>query len=100
MLGRGLISDPSLADKLKGFETETDFVKLWQLHDTVYHEYQKIMSPDINVIYKMRELWNYWQSVFDGRERDIKRLMKAKKYREYDDIILMIKKYFSDGKMI
>jgi tRNA-dihydrouridine synthase len=100
MLGRGLISDPSLADKLKGFETETDFVKLWQLHDTVYHEYQKIMSPDINVIYKMRELWSYWQSVFDGRERDIKRLMKAKKYREYDDIILMIKKYFSDGKMI
>ena len=100
MLGRGLISDPSLADKLKGFAAETDFVKLWRLHDTVYHEYQKIMSPDINVLYKMRELWSYWQTVFDGRERDIKRLMKAKKYSEYDDIILMIKKYLSDGKMI
>ena len=86
MAGRGLISDPSLADKLKGFASETDFAKLRRLHDTVYHEYQKVMSPDINVLYKMRELWSYWQVLFEGRERDIKRLMKAKKYAEYEDI--------------
>ena len=86
MLGRGLISDPSLADKLKGLTTETDFKKLRELHDTVYHEYQKIMSPDINVLYKMRELWSYWQILFDGKERDIKQLMKAKKFKEYDEI--------------
>ena len=86
MLGRGLISDPSLADELKGFTQETDFEKLRILHDTLYHEYQKIMSPDINVLFKMRELWTYWQTLFDGRERDIKKLMKAKKYAEYEDI--------------
>ena len=87
MLGRGLISDPSLADKLKGFETETDFAKFRQLHNTIYHEYQKIMSPDINVLFKMRELWTYWQMLFDGKERDIKHLMKARKYAEYEDIV-------------
>ena len=87
MLGRGLISDPSLADKLKGFTTETDFTKLRKLHDTLYHEYQKNISPDINVLYKMRELWTYWQFLFDGNERDIKRLLKAKKYAEYEDIV-------------
>ena len=87
MLGRGLISDPSLADKLKGFATETDFAKFRRLHDTLYHEYQKIMSPDINVLYKMRELWGYWQTLFDGKDRDIKRLMKAKKYAEYEDVV-------------
>ena len=86
MLGRGLISDPSLADKLKGLATETDFAKFRRLHDTIYHEYQKIMSPDINVLYKMRELWSYWQTLFDGKERDIKRLLKAKKYAEYEDV--------------
>ena len=90
MLGRGLISDPSLADKLNGFTTETDFAKLRQLHDTVYHEYRKVMSPDINVLYKMRELWSYWQVLFDGQERDIKKLMKAKKYAEYEDIAYRI----------
>lgn len=87
MLGRGLISDPSLADKLKGFSAETDFAKFKRLHDTIYHEYQKVMSPDINVLYKMRELWSYWQTLFDGKERDIKRLLKAKKYAEYEDVV-------------
>ena len=87
MLGRGLISDPSLADKLKGFSTETDFAKFRRLHDTIYHGYQKVISPDINVLYKMRELWSYWQTLFDGKERDIKRLLKAKKYAEYEDVV-------------
>lgn len=90
MLGRGLISDPSLADKLLGFTSETDFVKFRKLHDTIYHEYQKVMSPDINVLYKMRELWSYWQTLFDGRDLDIKHLLKAKKYAEYDDVIYRI----------
>lgn len=86
MLGRGIIADPSLADKLKGQATETDFTKLRTLHDTLYNEYKKIMSPDINVLFKMRELWTYWQSLFDGAERDIKKLLKAKKYAEYEAI--------------
>ena len=86
MLGRGLVSDPSLAEKLKGTTSETDFQKLKRFHDTLYHEYQKVMSPDINVLYKMRELWSYWQVLFDGKERDIKHLMKAKKYEEYESI--------------
>ena len=87
MLGRGLISDPSLADKLKGSAAETDLAKFKKLHDTLYHEYQKVMSPDINVLYKMRELWSYWQVLFDGKERELKKLLKAKKYAEYEDAV-------------
>lgn len=87
MLGRGLITDPSLAGKLKGDVDETDVVTLRELHDTVYHEYQKIMSPDINVLYRMKELWSYWKVLFPGKERDIKRLLKTKKYAEYEDIL-------------
>lgn len=90
MLGRGLISDPSLADKLKGFTAETDLTKFRKLHDTLYRDYQKVMSPDINVLYKMRELWSYWQTLFDGKDRDIKRLLKAKKYADYEEIVYRI----------
>jgi len=86
MLGRGLLFDPSLTEKLKGLATETDLCKFKKLHDTIYHEYQKILSPDINILYKMKELWSYWQILFDGKERDIKKLLKAKKCSEYDDI--------------
>ena len=90
MLGRGLISDPSLADKLNGLTNETDFAKFRKLHDTVYHEYQKVMSPDINVLHKMRELWSYWQNLYDGCEREFKHLMKAKKYAEYEESVNLI----------
>jgi tRNA-dihydrouridine synthase len=98
MLGRGLISDPSLADKLKEFTTATDFAKFRKLHDTVYHGYQEVISPDINVLYKMRELWSYWQLIFDGSERDIKRLMKAKKYSEYEEYAYRILAGKTDGR--
>ena len=90
MLGRGLVSDPSLADKLQGFTSETDFERFRRLHDTLYHEYQKVMSPDINVLHRMRELWSYWLNLFDGRDRDFKQLLKAKKYAEYEDIVYRI----------
>ena len=35
----------------------------------------------------MKELWSYWQNLFEGSERDIKRLLKAKKYAEYEDAV-------------
>ena len=94
MLGRGLISDPSLADNLKGYATITDYKKFKELHDTLYHEYQKVMSPDINVLHKMRELWSYWGVLFEGRERDIKKILKAKKYKEYEDAVAHVLKDF------
>ena len=87
MLGRGLISDSSLADKLNGLTTQTDYAKFRKLHDTVYEEYRKVLSPDINVLYKMRELWSYWQNLFDGCERDFKHLQKAKKCAEYEEAV-------------
>ena len=90
MAGRGLLSDPSLADKLKGLTTQTDLTKLRRLHDTLYHEYQKVLSPDINVLYKMKELWPYWQPLFDGKDRDFKLLQKTKKCMEYEDIVSRI----------
>ena len=86
MLGRGLISDPSLADMICGNATETDFGKFRRLHDSVYNEYKKVISPDINILYKMKELWSYWQTLFEGREKDIKKLLKAKKCSEYEAI--------------
>jgi len=90
MLGRGLVSNPSLADKLSGRTEETDFDKLRRFHDTIYHEYRKVLAPDINVLHKMRELWTYWQVLFEEKERDIKRLLKAKKYAEYEAIVYRI----------
>lgn len=91
MLGRGIISNPSLAAELKDGNKEFDYELFWKFHDSIYHEYQKIMSPDINVLYKMKELWTYWRSSFDGIDKEIKGLLKTKKFLEYEAYIQKIK---------
>ena len=87
MLGRGLITDLSLADKLKGKDTSDAGARFRRFHDTIYHEYQKVMSPDINVLYKMKELWSYWAAFYEVNSRDLKSIQKAKKYAEYEDVV-------------
>lgn len=94
MIGRGLIADPDLAARLLGEGREQDPARFRKFHDALYHEYQKVMSPDINVLYKMKELWAYWRYLFEDHDRDIRRLLKAKKYKEYEDVVYG--KIFSD----
>lgn len=87
MLGRGLITDLSLADRLKGKDTSDAGAKFRRFHDTIYHEYQKVLSPDINVLYKMKELWSYWAAFYEVNSRDLKSIQKSKKYAEYEDVV-------------
>lgn len=91
MIGRGFLANPSLTGELLSGNKEIDYERFWRLHDTLYHEYQKIMSPDINVLYRMKELWTYWKTLFDVSDRDIKHLLKTKKYAEYEEILQKIK---------
>ena len=87
MLGRGLIADPGLPQSLQGGDIKFDYKKFWELHDLVYHEYQKVIFPDINTLYRMKELWSYWKVNFDNSDRIFRRIVKAKKYNDYESII-------------
>jgi len=91
MIGRGSVINPGLAEELLTGNDEFDFDRFWTFHDILYSEYQKVMSPDINVLHRMRELWSYWRDSFEGCEKDIKNLVKAKKYAEYETILRNIK---------
>ena len=91
MIGRGAISRPSLAQELTGNKADFDYKRFWELHDILYHEYQKVMAPDINVLYRMKELWTYWKSSFDDIDKPLKALLKAKKYAEYEGALRIIR---------
>ena len=41
------------------------------------------MSGDRNVLFKMKELWAYWESLFIGEEKRIKKIKKANSLAEY-----------------
>ena len=107
MLGRGIISNPYLVEELRGSladgssagrgssgsSADDGLKRFWELHDYLYEEYKKFIAPDINVLYRMKELWSYWRLNFerleDGRDyaRDMKHLMKVKKLFEYENIL-------------
>lgn len=86
MLGRGLLYNMEL---LEVFESEEagnsiDLQRFRSFHDDLYHGYQEIMSPDINVIYHLKGLWVYWEDLFKHNHKVIKKILKCKKYVEYE----------------
>lgn len=89
MLGRGLLYNPELCKYIKEDcdHKEFDYKNFRKFHDEIYMEYQKIMSPDINVLYRMKELWTYWRELFPDKDKIIKNLLKTKKYVEYESCL-------------
>ena len=86
MLGRGILRDPCLYEKL--FESEEMDASVWKqkvrsFHDALLDAYIEEMSGDRNVLFKMKELWFYLWESFDGSKQLIKKLKKSGSVSEY-----------------
>lgn len=82
MLGRGLLANPGLLGEILIGKT-ADKGTLQSFHDRIYEDYQRIMSGDTNTLFRMKELWNYMQFSFEGSEKYVKRIRKARNGSEY-----------------
>lgn len=111
MLGRGLLVNPMLAERIKGNgkdptrkeaegredertrdkttkdRTTKDKERLRSFHDSVCEGYREVLSGDINVLFKMKELWYYMSHSFADSEKYLKKIRKTKYLSEYDAII-------------
>lgn len=107
MLGRGAVADPWIFDEVRkwipvlGLQTSTmteyiendahlqqlpssDPLKSFQqFHDRLLTGYAEIMSGDRNTLFKMKELWYYFQCHFPGCEKELKKIKKAQKLSDY-----------------
>lgn len=84
MVGRGILQDPGLLNKLKADGTEnrdTDPVEhgktLREFHDVLLDGYQEIMSGDTNTLYKMKDLWTFLSKSFVSPEKQVKKIRKS-----------------------
>lgn len=95
MLGRGLIANPFLAEKIYkegesdqgnigGVFNRENYLRLQAFHEEVYTEYQKVLSGDQNVLFKMKELWAYMIEMWPNAKKQHKQICKAKKCSEYE----------------
>lgn len=84
MVGRGILQDPGLLNKLRTSGTEngdTDPVErlktLREFHDAVLEGYVRIMSGDTNTLYKMKDLWTFLSKSFVSPEKLMKKIRKS-----------------------
>ena len=82
MLGRGLVANPALARQLQGGAPLTGD-ELRQFHDGLLEGYCACILGEVNILHKMKELWNYWACLFPQDKKGIKALRKSRDLAEY-----------------
>lgn len=89
MLGRGLIANPGLVKSIQS-DWSVDSATMQTFHSRILDDYMQILSGDVNVLYKMKELWFYMGPMFEDAEKYRKKIRKCSKLSEYNDIVKRI----------
>lgn len=92
MIGRGIITDPSLAARLSGKVSETynitDEIGVFKAFEyELVEKYSEIMPGEKNTLFKMKELWTYQIQSFENDKKLLKSIKKSNSLREYLRII-------------
>lgn len=88
MIGRKLISCPELPERIKQGETGTgitvrDRKRFGSFHDELLDSYKAVLSGDTPVLFKMKELWDYWKESIEPDEKVLKKIKKASDISTY-----------------
>ena len=82
MLGRGLVANPALARPLAGGAGLTK-EQLADFHRAVLDYTRRSVSGEKDVVYRMKEQWNYWSHLFDDHKKPLKAIRKATRLDAY-----------------
>ncbi len=90
MIGRGLLANPFLAEKIK-FGTEKTYpekVKIMRaFHDHLFAEYSRMLSGPAHLTNKMKEVWTYMGGFFENGQKIQKRIWKTHHPDHYSDAV-------------
>lgn len=91
MIGRGILSDPFLPSRIKGFELPSDPGKIIiTFIDDLYMAYRKERDDNPSVLNAMKEYWAYLAESFDEPTKVFKKIKKAKNFETYEEAISLI----------
>ncbi len=86
MIGRGLLSDPFLPARIKGFpmaDDEQNVVRHFM--DDLYYAYRRQMNDNPALLGVLKEYWTYLSTSFDDPHQVFKKVKKVKTFDEYED---------------
>jgi len=90
MIGRGLIGNPFLAEKIKFnmVKPYNEKIKIMMaFHDHLFDEYSKLLSGPAHITNKMKELWTYMGNFFENGDKIRKRINKTHHRDNYIDVV-------------
>jgi len=106
MIGRALVADPALAERIRAgclgtgeqlsiltgrnaarMETE----RFFDFHDDLLESYQKVLSGETPVLFKMKELWAFWSKTVPVDEKMLKKITKAQRISAYEALVQEIR---------
>lgn len=85
MLGRGAAADPALFRRLRG-GAPARREELRRFHEELYAAYREELGG-VNAMRKMKELWHYLSSLFDGGDELAKKIARTKDVYKFNDYI-------------
>lgn len=98
MLGRGLLTNPFLAEEIKCIDNQMD--KQSRLHDFVvslYVERLRHAGGSPKIIGSMKELWKYLMNIFDDPQNVWR---KVKKVNHLDEYEMAVESIFNQHKLL
>ena len=97
MIGRGALQNPALFRMLRAAEEGNDPQgaalqknELRPYLDELFENYSREMSGDVQVMFKMKELWAHLRVLFPESGKAMKKLKKAKTRADYEAFLNMI----------
>ena len=88
MLGRGLLTNPFLAEEIKNIDNQQD--KTLRLHNFVvdlYVERLRHAGGSPKIIGSMKELWKYMMNIFDDPQNVWRKVKKVNNLDEYETAV-------------
>jgi len=87
MIGRGILSNPFLAEDIKGFQknSQNRLIRLKAFHDELYVEYNKIFSGPGHLTGRMKGFWSFLGPSFTGSKKHLKKILKSTSTQGYEE---------------
>lgn len=86
MIGRGLLMDPSLAERIKGLTNcskKTYSERLYRFHEDVVRGYQAIGFSGQMLLGRLKQFWCFFSFSFEKPEDRLRKIQRSKTTKEY-----------------
>lgn len=93
MIGRGLLSNPFLAEEIKDLTVESQNLRdrFFTFNDELMDTFQSQLSGPGHLVQKMKGYWEYFSALFENEKAVAKKIKKAKTIEKLNDALQFIR---------